>query len=156
MIRRAEIKDIPEIMKLLGQVLMVHYEIRPDLYKPNSTKYSPDELKDIIRNDGKPIFVYTDEGDKTLGYAFCCVNDYSGIDNLVPIKSVYIDDICVDEACRGRHIATALFEYVKEFAKDLGCHNVTLCVWEGNDSARSFYEKMGMGVQRTIMESVLD
>lgn len=156
MIRRAKTSDIPELISLLEQVLMVHCEIRPDLFKPHTTKYSREELEKIIANENKPIFVFTDNLDKTRGYAFCCVNDYSGSDNLVPIKSLYIDDICVDEAFRGQHIATALFEHVKEYAREIGCHNITLCVWEGNDAARRFYEKMGMGVQRTIMETILD
>lgn len=143
------------MISLLEQVLMVHCEIRPDLFKPHTTKYSREELEKIIANENKPIFVFTDDLDKTRGYAFCCVNDYRG-DNLVPIKSLYVDDICVDEAFRGQHIATALFEHVKEYARGIGCHNITLCVWEGNDAARRFYEKMGMGVQRTIMETILD
>ncbi len=73
-----------------------------------------------------------------------------------PFKSIYIDDICVDESWRGRHIASALFEHVKAYAKSIGCHNITLNVWEGNGVARAFYEKMGMGIQKTTMETVLD
>lgn len=156
MIRRATAADIPQINSLLEQVLMVHHAIRPDLFKPNTKKYTDSELADIIRDDSTPIFVWVDEQDLARGYAFCQLKSTAGQNCLQPIKSIYIDDICVDEDWRGRHIASALFEHVKEYAGSIGCHNITLNVWEGNSAARAFYEKMGMGIQKTTMETVLD
>ena len=58
MIRKAEKRDIPSIIELLHQVDMVHHLIRPDLFKPNTTKYNEQELEDLLGNDSKPIFVY--------------------------------------------------------------------------------------------------
>ena len=43
-IRKAEKKDIPRILALLGQVLQIHAEIRPDIFIPGTTKYTPCEL----------------------------------------------------------------------------------------------------------------
>ena len=40
MIRKAVKRDIQAIMELLHQVNMVHHVIRPDLFKPNTTKYN--------------------------------------------------------------------------------------------------------------------
>jgi ribosomal protein S18 acetylase RimI-like enzyme len=71
------------------------------------------------------------------------------------IKTLYIDDICVDEKARGQHVGKALYEYVRDYAQSIGCNNVTLNVWDGNDAALSFYRNMGMGVQKTTMEIVL-
>ena len=48
-----------------------------------------------------------------------------------------------------------IFEHVKEEAKKMGCYEVTLNVWEGNDTARRFYEKMGMVPKETQMEFIL-
>ena len=69
--------------------------------------------------------------------------------NMVPFKSLFIDDLCVDKQTRGQHIGESLFEYVKQQAKELGCYEVTLNVWAGNTSAEHFYEKMGMKTKRT-------
>ena len=74
---------------------------------------------------------------------------------LQDIKTLYIDDICVDEKARGQHVGKALYEYVRDYAQSVGCNNVTLNVWDGNDAALSFYRKMGMRVQKTTMEIVL-
>ena len=153
MIRRAEIKDIPGIIELLHQVNMVHHVLRPDLFKPYTTKYNEQELEALIDDDSKPIFVFEDGG--VLGHAFCMITEVKGDKLLQDIKTLYIDDICVDENARGQHVGKALYEYVRDYAASIGCNNITLNVWEGNDAALSFYKNMGMKVQKTTMEVVL-
>ena len=153
MIRRASNKDIPRIIALLHQVNMVHHVIRPDLFKPHTTKYNEQELETMFKDDSKPVFVY-DDGE-VQGYAFCQVTEVKDNLLLVDNKSMYIDDICVDEKARGKHVGKALYEYVRDYARSIGCHNITLNVWEGNDPAISFYKNMGMQVQKTTMEIIL-
>ena len=150
MIRRAEIKDIPGIISLLHQVDMVHHVLRPDLFKPYTTKYNEQELEVLIGDDSKPIFVF--ENGAILGHAFCMITEVKGDKLLQDIKTLYIDDICVDENARGKHVGKALYEYVHEYAQTIGCNNITLNVWDGNDAALSFYRNMGMKVQKTTME----
>lgn len=153
MIRRASKKDIRRVIELLHQVNMVHHTIRPDLFKPHTTKYSEQELEAIFSDNSKPVFVF-DDGE-VLGYAFCQTTEVK--DNLLleDTKSLYIDDICVDEKSRGKHVGKALYEYVLDYARSIGCHNITLNVWEGNSLAISFYRNMGMQVQKTTMELIL-
>ncbi len=132
---------------------MVHHEIRPDLFKPFTTKYDETELEALLQDDSCPIFVYDDGG--VLGHAFCQVTQVQDHKLLEDVKTLYIDDICVDEKARGKHVGKALYEYVIAYARSIGCHNVTLNVWEGNDPAFHFYQNMGMKVQKTGMEVVL-
>ena len=153
MIRRAGKEDIQRIIELLHQVNMVHHVLRPDLFKPHTTKYNEQELKSMLSDDTKPIFVYIDED--VLGYAFCQISEVRGNQLLEDIKTLYIDDICVDEQARGRHVGKALYEYVRNYAKAIGCNNITLNVWEGNEPAWRFYKNMGMQVQKTTMEIIL-
>ena len=154
MIRKATISDIPGIIKLLYQADKVHNNIRPDLFKSNTPKYSAEELEVILSDHTKPIFVYEYEGE-VAGHAFCVLKEVKNDRLLQDIKTLYIDDICVDEKLRGRHIGKALYDYVLDFAKSLGCNNLTLNVWEGNDSAKAFYISMGMKVQKSGMEVML-
>ena len=153
MIRKASNADIQRIIELLHQVNMVHYGIRPDLFKPHTTKYNEQELRALLADELNPIFVY-DDG-TVLGYAFCQINEVKDNILLQDIKTLYIDDICVDENARGKHVGKALFEYVRDYAQSIGCHNITLNVWEGNDAALSFYRNMGMQVLKTTMEIIL-
>ena len=153
MIRKASKKDIQRIIELLHQVNMVHHVLRPDLFKPHTTKYNEEELEAMLNNDSKPIFVY-DDG-TVLGYAFCQITEVKDHQLLEAIKTLYIDDICVDEEARGKHVGKALYEYVRDYAKTIGCNNITLNVWEGNEPALCFYRNMGMQVQKTTMEIIL-
>lgn len=56
-IRRAEEKDIPRIIELLKQVLQIHADIRPDIFISGTTKYTTDELVEMINDDKKPILL---------------------------------------------------------------------------------------------------
>ena len=156
MIRRAAEKDLEQILNLLHQVLEVHAKLRPDLFIPGTTKYSPEELMELMRDDQKPIFVWTDEDDVTRGYAFCVIQEPVISENMIPRRGLYIDDLCVDETCRGRHIGADLFDFVKEEAKRRGCYHLTLNVWDGNSNALAFYQKRGLKTQKTVMEMILD
>ena len=155
-IRRAEKKDIPQIIELLGQVLQIHADIRPDIFISGTTKYTNDELEQMIKDEMKPIYVAVNENDMCVGYAFCQLKEQPFSNNMVQFKSLFIDDLCVDKSTRGQHIGEQLFEYVKSEAKRMGCYEVTLNVWAGNTSAEKFYEKMGMKTKERQMEYILE
>ena len=153
-IRKAKIKDINDIKQLLAQVLKIHADLRPDIFKHNSIKYTDEELKEILADEKRPIFVAVDDTDLVLGYAFCVLKNQPFSTIMHDFKTLYIDDLCVDENARGKHIGRQLFDYVTKFAKEQGCYDITLNVWE-NNSARKFYESMGMFVKETQMEIIL-
>ena len=154
-IRKAEEKDILKIMELLGQVLQIHADIRPDIFIPGTTKYTEEELKALLKEEEKPIYVAVNDEDVCIGYAFCQIQEQPFSNNMVPFKSLFIDDLCVDQQIRGQHIGENLFEYVKSEARKLNCYEVTLNVWTGNTSAEKFYEKMGMRTKERQMEYIL-
>ena len=154
-IRKAEEKDIPRLLALLGQVLQIHAEIRPDIFISGTTKYTVGQLAELLKQEDKPIYVAVDEDDVCRGYAFCQLKEQPFSTNMVPFKSLFIDDLCVDRQARGQHIGESLFEYVKQQAKELGCYEVTLNVWAGNTPAEHFYEKMGMKTKERQMKYIL-
>lgn len=154
-IRRAKLEDLEGINKLLRQVLMVHHNGRPDLFKANVKKYNDDELIEIIKDDQRPIFVGVDENNKVLGYAFCVYQQHINDNVLTDIKTLYIDDICVDEEARGKHVGKRIYEHVISFAKENGFYNVTLNVWSLNPGAMKFYESLGLKPYKVGMETIL-
>lgn len=153
-IRRAAKADIDTINKLLYEVHKVHSDVRPDLFKPGAKKYNDEELKMIIADDSRPIFVAEKCGN-ILGYAFCIHQQYINNNNMTDVKTLYIDDLCVDETARNAHIGSLLYEYVLDYAKKNGYYNVTLNVWADNTNAVKFYEKLGLKVQKIGMEKIL-
>jgi len=154
-IRKAQEKDIEKVMTLLSQVLEIHATIRPDIFISGTTKYTKAELLDIFNNEKTPVYVSVNDKDEVIGYAFCIIKSQPFSNNMVPFESMFIDDLCVDENYRGKHVGSGLFEYVKEEAKRLGCYEVSLNVWEGNDSAVAFYKALGFKPKETQMEFIV-
>ena len=153
MIRQATKSDIPALIRLLYQADAVHNGLRPDLFKSLTPKYDERELENILSDATKPIFVYDDA--RVLGHIFCQIIEIKNHRLLQDIKTLYVDDICVDESVRGKHIGRALCEHARDYARTIGCYNITLNVWGGNDTAMRFYESMGFKVQKTGMEVIL-
>ena len=150
----AENRHIPGLIRLLYQVGGVHHHIRPDLFRSGAIKYTHPQLEALLADESSPVFV-AEEAGEVLGYCFCQLREYRDSTVLTDRKEIYIDDLCVEEACRGRGIATVLYRHVTCWAKDIGCGYVTLNVWQGNENAMRFYEKMGMHIRSTTMETKL-
>lgn len=153
-IRRAAQSDIGYIDKLLYEVHKVHSDVRPDLFKSGAKKYRDDELAKIFADDNRPVFVAEKDG-RVLGYAFCIHKQFIDDNNMTDVKTLYIDDLCVDEDVRGERIGSLLYEYVISYARKQGYYNVTLNVWADNVNAVGFYEKLGLKIQKIGMEKIL-
>ncbi len=154
MIRKATKKDIPRLLDLLAQVCLVHHNGRPDIFNVGR-KYSAEELEKILVDSNKVIMVWTDEIDCVQGYCFGIYQQYINHSVMTDIKTFYIDDLCIDETMRGKHIGKELYERVVLLAKEQGCYNITLNVWSCNPSAIRFYESLGLVPQKIGMEQIL-
>lgn len=154
-VRYAAERDLPDLVRLLEQVELVHHHGRPDIFKCGGRKYTDEQLCAILADAATPVLVAVDEDDRVLGYAFCIFKQYLDDNILTDIKTLYIDDLCVDENCRGQHIGRTLYDAVLAFARERGCYNVTLNVWSCNQSAMRFYEKCGLVPQKVGMEVIL-
>ncbi len=155
MIRKALNSDISDLNRLLLQVEAVHHNGRPDIFKSGGIKYEKAELEAILSDEKTPVFVYVSDDNKVVGYAFCVIKQEKDSPLLTDIKTLYIDDLCVDENIRGKGIGKALYEYVKGYAKEIDCYNITLNVWTLNDNAVRFYKALGLLPQKIGMEQIL-
>ena len=153
-IRLANNSDIPGMIELLKQVGEVHHVIRPDLFRGGAQKYSESDLAELLKDENRPIFVGV-EADRMLGYCFCIIEEVKDNPVLRDVKELYIDDLCVDENIRGKHVGSKLYDHVCAYAKSIGCKTVTLNVWCGNDSAMAFYKSRGMKPRKIYMETLL-
>lgn len=150
-IRKAELKDIDDILKLLGEVLELHAEFRPDIFVSGTTKFTYKDIEEKI-NNGDLIFVY-EKDNKVVGHLFADIEEVTSI-NQVKRKELYIGDLCVLDGYRHLGIATSLYNHIKKYAKDNGISYITLKVWEGN-SATKFYEKLGLTPRLYLLEEKL-
>lgn len=152
-IRKANTTDIPVLMRFLEQILLVHHQARPDIFKDSGSKYSPKELENLMSQESTPIFVYENEVGQVLGHLFITIKENQS-SVLNPIKTLFIEDLCVDENARGQKIGEQLYQFAENFAQEIGCYNLTLNVWNDNAGALRFYERLGLKPQETVMERI--
>lgn len=150
-IRFANVDDIPQLLNLLHQVEGVHHDIRPDLFRDGGEKYEPETLKALLADSTRPVLAAEEDG-TVVGYAFCVLEETKNDPARLDRKELYLDDLCVDSAVRGKGVAKLLWQRTVALAGELGCQAVTLNVWEGNDRARKFYERCGLSVRKTFLE----
>ena len=154
-IRFAQAQDVNGILALLRQVGYVHHVGRPDLFRSNAQKYGASQVLDMLNSSKSPIFVAV-EGDKVLGYGFCQVHVYGNDPVIRDHVELYIDDLCVDENCRGQGIGKKIYQEILRYAKMRRCDSVTLNVWCCNESAMKFYESLGLKPRKIGMECMLN
>ncbi|MCK3882010.1 GNAT family N-acetyltransferase [Streptococcus suis] len=154
MIRLANQADVPVLIDLLQEILQVHYQARPDIFRSEGQKFSEEDLKVLLDNPAKPIFVYEVDG-QVVGHLFCEITTATG-DVLEPVKTLFIDDLCVSSSVRGQKIGEQLYKFALSYAKEQGCHNLTLDVWADNSGAIRFYERLGLKPQKFRMEQLID
>lgn len=154
-IRMAEERDLDGMNRLLQQVCLIHHKGRPDLFKYGAKKYTDDQLRAILRDPSRPVLIAADDCNNVAGYAFCIFQQHPNDPFLTDIKTLYIDDLCVDETLRGQQIGRRLYEAALSLAREKHCYNVTLNVWSCNEAAMKFYERCGLIPQKIGMETIL-
>lgn len=147
--------DIPAMIALLRQVGQVHHEVRPDIFRSGAQKYDEAALQELLKDPSRPIFI-AEEAGRVLGYCFCILEETRNDSVLVDNRTLYIDDLCVDENCRGQHVGKQLYDHACAYARQQKCQSITLNVWCGNDSAMAFYQKRGMKPRKIYMETRLE
>ena len=153
-IRRAQRNDTDKVLDLLLQVEGVHQKGRPDLFREHGVKFTAPELHEIFADDTRPVFVAELDG-KVAGYVFCIITETKNSTMLFDMKTIHLEDVCIDETCRGEGIGGALMDYVTAWAKENGCDRMDLDVWEFNEGARRFYERYGFATQKRRMDKWL-
>lgn len=150
-IRKMKKADYEQVDILMGQVHKLHLKNRPDLYMDVEHVYSYEEFQDMLQNDGV-ISILAEENGKVLGICFVSMRNRTC---MVKRLTAYMDDLCVDQECRGRGIGRQLFQHAEFLAREKGAERLDLMVWAFNEKAKEFYESLGLKPQRYIYEKQL-
>ena len=150
----AQKRHIPGMIRLLRQVGAIHAEGRPDLFRQGAQKYNEAQLEALIADPKCPIFIA--EEDDVLGYCFCQMQTVEQNACVTARKELYIDDLCVDQTCRGRHVGSILYRHVQAWAKAQGFDYITLHVWGFNEGAETFYRHLGLTNRYICLEQKLE
>lgn len=151
MVRFAEEKDLIRVNELRKQVNDVHVNGRPDIFKSGFCKEMQDLVYEMWQGENKNIIV-VERDDIICGMA--CVEYATKPDSPYNLERhfYHISEIAVDEAFRRQGVATELFTFIKQDAKERGLSKIELDVWEFNEAAMEFYEAVGFHSYRRFLE----
>jgi len=155
MIREALISDFDAIAKLESQVFHIHLAARPDMIKPKDQPLSREYFDSCMNDEKIKIFVYEEIGE-ILGH--CMVKLIELINHHMhhDMNLLEITVLCVDQKARNKGIGRQLFDRAKDYAKEIDVTRIELGVWSFNQSARQFYEHLGMSERISRLEMTVE
>ena len=150
-IRMAREDDLGGVNALRRQVNDLHVAGKPEVFKPGF----PEQLRDFIHviwNDPEQEIAVAEQDGAVCGFAV--LHHISKPENPFMYERDFldIDEFCVDENHRRQGVATALMDFIREYAKEKGFHRIELNMWEFNQGALAFYEAAGFTTYRRYME----
>ena len=154
LVRFAKENELERVNELRKQVNDLHVAGKPEVFKPGFG----DELRNFINviwNDPNENIVVAEDDGFICGFAV--INHISKPESPFMKERDFldIDEFCVDEDHRRKGVATAMIEFIKDFAKENGFHRIELNMWEFNQGALAFYEAAGFETFRRYMEMMI-
>lgn len=147
MLQLATPEDREAVNHFALQVHALHVAWRPDIYEMVEELYPHDRFNEAIKQ--RQLYVAKVDG-AAVGYVSLKIRDYDW-PGVVRRKVMVIDEICVDELCRGYGIGTRMMEDVYALSKAFRCTDMQLGVYPHNDEAVSFYQKCGFTIRSIDM-----
>lgn len=149
MIRKAQIHDYEQVERIMQQVHRMHVNWRPDIYRNADIVFSKSCFEELCNRD--EIILYETEH-TVIGIA-CFKERVIPDDGVkVPKKTLFVDTMAVLEEYRGKGVGHALFDALKEIAKQKNCEGIELQVNAKNENARNMYQSYGFTEKSINME----
>lgn len=152
MIRKASLNDYNQISKLVSEVHQLHVLNRPDVYLDLKQPFSYDSFLQLLEEPTSNLFVIENSNQNLIGYGIINLLKTRSLTIMKPSTIAYIDDFCISSSYQHQGYGAQLFDYLKEYAKEQGATSLQLTVWEFNEPAIAFYEKMGMSMRNRRLE----
>ncbi len=149
-VRPAQRKDIPAINIIRKEVNELHSSGRPDIFKPGFCGELQNFALSFIDDENKGLLVYDDGDIKGFAMFTMVVKPESAY--TLPRRFIHIEEFGVSSKYKRMGVGTALIEQIALFGKQRDFTKIELDVWEFNDEAIEFYEKLGYKPFRRFME----
>lgn len=151
-IRQCTADDIEFVITLLSKLCDLHHKGRSDVFKAGGCKYTPADIITLLTRNDAFIDICVDNNDQRLGYCIQYIKQTKQDSCRNHRKVLYIDDLCISEKQRSNGAGSAMMAAAKQRAITFECDAVELNVWEFNENAIAFYERLGYRLQRRFYE----
>lgn len=156
-VRLYEEKDFERAFILSASVRRLHQEKRPDIYRGDEALKDMDWaacFRQSVCEDNTVALVAELDG-AVVGFCQLKWKESSRQPALQERSVMAMEEICVEESCRGKGVGTALCREAAAQAEKAGADALELMVWGFNSQAETFYRRLGMKIKYTAMEMPL-
>jgi diamine N-acetyltransferase len=150
-IREALLSDAQALGNLLVEIQTFHVAALPNIFLPiGQDEQTVALLTDQITTPDAQSFI-AEEGGKIVGYIWVRMRRPPPIHLMVPRQFAEIDTLVVAETHRGAGVGRALVTRAQGWAIEQGADEIRLVVYEFNQDAIRFYERLGFATSRRTM-----
>ncbi len=141
-IRKATDNNYNNLCELFDEIDALHRDNLPHVFQKPGGAAREQGYYGLIADENVGFFVAnTDE--KPVGFIHAIVRDTPAIPVLVPKRYAIVDSIVVKSGFQNQGIGGLLMDKVQDWAIAKGATSIELNVYEFNETAISFYEKLG-------------
>ena len=142
-VRKATTNDYNILCELFDEIDALHRDNLPHLFqKPSGSVREQEYYSGLIADENVGFFVAEADG-KLLGFVHAIVRDTPAFPVFVPRRYAIVDGIVVKSEFQNRGTGRILMDKMQEWAIAKGAASIELNVYEFNETAISFYEKLG-------------
>ena len=152
--RAANVADNNRLKALFQEVLSIHCEMRPDVFRVKND--AADELFLRMVRDPHRLCLVAAAGAEVVGYVLYSIQLFHRHPVTVETGWATIEHLYVRNDWRRRGIGRALLEASEKPLAERGVETVDLQVWAGNPQAEAFYRQMGYRRRSTILEKNIE
>lgn len=125
--------DVPLILEFIRE--LAAYERHLDRVEATEARIR----ETLFGNEPAASVIFAYDGDKPVGFAVF----YFTYSTFAGLPGIYLEDLFVKPEARGLGIGRQLLRYVARLAKEKGCWRIEWAVLHWNETAISFYRKLG-------------
>ena len=142
-VRKATADDYNSLCKLFDEIDALHRDHLPHLFqKPGGAAREQDYYLGLIADENVALLV-AEADEKLVGFGHTIVRDTPVFPVFVPRRYAIAEGIVVKSGFQNHGIGRILMDKMQEWATTKGATSIELNVYEFNETAISFYERLG-------------
>jgi ribosomal protein S18 acetylase RimI-like enzyme len=142
--------DFEQIGCVFAEENRFRAELLPRMFQVVDPIMTPEWFDAVLSNPAQALLVARAAG-QVVGVLLLQEMANPDDDIYRPRRYLYVDELMVAQAFRGRGIGRRLMEAAEHRALELGIEEIELNVWERNAGAIAFYEHLGYTTVRRRM-----